>query len=287
MTGARRVTRPSITVRMHVTSWASARHMRRTTLRIPTQGFPARRRWRSGCKPDSPGPGAPCGTTSARSEPSTTPPRCRSSTIGSSPRSTRWPSGSTPRCRPGRGEPPPSRRVGAARGLSRTLRRTSNRRPRRTLAPGRPGSALAVLGGEGACSPRSCGVCFRVKVEGRENIPRRGPVILASNHRSFLDSIFLPLVLRRRVTFVAKAEYFDDPKTAWFFRGVGQIPIRREGGSASERGARVGHRRAARRRRVRHLPRGHAHRVTGTCTAATPASRGSRCAPARRSCRSG
>jgi 1-acyl-sn-glycerol-3-phosphate acyltransferase len=41
--------------------------------------------------------------------------------------------------------------------------------------------------------------------------------------------------VRRRVTFVAKAEYFDDPKTAWFFRGVGQIPIRREGGSASER----------------------------------------------------
>jgi 1-acyl-sn-glycerol-3-phosphate acyltransferase len=79
------------------------------------------------------------------------------------------------------------------------------------------------------------GVCFRVKVEGRENIPRRGPVILACNHRSFLDSIFLPAVLRRRVTFVAKAEYFDDPKTAWFFRGVGQIPIRREGGSASER----------------------------------------------------
>ena len=78
-------------------------------------------------------------------------------------------------------------------------------------------------------------VCFRVNVEGRENLAPRGPVILASNHRSFLDSIFLPLVLRRRVTFVAKAEYFDDPKTAWFFRGVGQIPIRREGGSASER----------------------------------------------------
>jgi 1-acyl-sn-glycerol-3-phosphate acyltransferase len=78
-------------------------------------------------------------------------------------------------------------------------------------------------------------VCFRIKVEGRENVPKHGPVILASNHRSFLDSIFIPLVLRRRVTFVAKAEYFDDPKTAWFFRGVGQIPIRREGGSASER----------------------------------------------------
>ena len=72
-------------------------------------------------------------------------------------------------------------------------------------------------------------------VEGREHVPKRGPVILAANHRSFLDSIFIPLVVHRRVTFVAKAEYFDDRKTAWFFRGCGQIPIRREGGSASER----------------------------------------------------
>ncbi len=78
-------------------------------------------------------------------------------------------------------------------------------------------------------------IFVRVRVEGREHIPRRGPVILASNHRSFLDSIFIPLVVRRRVTFVAKAEYFDDAKTAWFFRSCGQIPIRREGGSASER----------------------------------------------------
>jgi 1-acyl-sn-glycerol-3-phosphate acyltransferase len=78
-------------------------------------------------------------------------------------------------------------------------------------------------------------VCFRVRIEGRENLPARGPVILASNHRSFLDSIFIPAIVRRRVTFVAKAEYFDDPKTAWFFRGVGQIPVRREGGSAGER----------------------------------------------------
>lgn len=76
---------------------------------------------------------------------------------------------------------------------------------------------------------------FRVRVEGREHVPKRGPVIIAANHRSFLDSIFIPLVLHRRVTFAAKAEYFDDRKTAWFFRGVGQIPIRREGGSASER----------------------------------------------------
>ena len=75
----------------------------------------------------------------------------------------------------------------------------------------------------------------RVKIEGRVHVPKRGAVILAANHRSFLDSIFIPLVVHRRVTFVAKAEYFDDRKTAWFFRGCGQIPIRREGGTASER----------------------------------------------------
>ncbi|HEX2039427.1 MAG TPA: lysophospholipid acyltransferase family protein [Acidimicrobiales bacterium] len=76
---------------------------------------------------------------------------------------------------------------------------------------------------------------YRVRAEGLEHVPGSGPVILASNHVSFCDSIFLPLVLRRRVTFVAKAEYFEDPKTAWFFRAVGQIPIKREGGSASQR----------------------------------------------------
>jgi 1-acyl-sn-glycerol-3-phosphate acyltransferase len=75
---------------------------------------------------------------------------------------------------------------------------------------------------------------YRVRVEGLENVPADGAAILASNHVSFSDSIFLPLVLRRRITFVAKAEYFDDPKTAWFFRAVGQIPIKREGGSASQ-----------------------------------------------------
>jgi 1-acyl-sn-glycerol-3-phosphate acyltransferase len=76
---------------------------------------------------------------------------------------------------------------------------------------------------------------YRVRAEGVAHVPTAGPCILASNHVSFCDSIFLPLVLRRRVTFVAKAEYFENPKTAWFFRAVGQIPIKREGGSASQR----------------------------------------------------
>ncbi len=78
-------------------------------------------------------------------------------------------------------------------------------------------------------------VIFRVRAEGTSNLPRRGPAILASNHQSFIDSIFLPLVVRRRVTFVAKAEYFESWKTAWFFRAVGMIPLKREGGSASQR----------------------------------------------------
>jgi 1-acyl-sn-glycerol-3-phosphate acyltransferase len=78
-------------------------------------------------------------------------------------------------------------------------------------------------------------VAYRVKVDGGRNVPRSGPVILASNHHSFIDSIFLSLVVRRRVTFVAKAEYFETWKTAWFFRAVGMIPLKREGGSASER----------------------------------------------------
>src|SRR5947208_6034511 len=76
---------------------------------------------------------------------------------------------------------------------------------------------------------------FKVRVEGAEHLPADGAAILASNHLSFSDSIFLPMVLKRRITFVAKAEYFEDKKTAWFFRAVGQIPIKRGGGSASQR----------------------------------------------------
>jgi 1-acyl-sn-glycerol-3-phosphate acyltransferase len=77
-------------------------------------------------------------------------------------------------------------------------------------------------------------VFYRVHVDGRANVPTSGPVILAANHRSFMDSLFIPLVLRRRITFVAKAEYFESKKTAWFFRAVGQIPIKREGGTKCE-----------------------------------------------------
>ncbi len=76
---------------------------------------------------------------------------------------------------------------------------------------------------------------WRVDVEGREHVPAHGPAVLAANHQSFCDSFFLPLVVRRRVTFVAKAEYFDRWRTGWFFRAAGQIPIQRSGGDASQR----------------------------------------------------
>jgi 1-acyl-sn-glycerol-3-phosphate acyltransferase len=76
---------------------------------------------------------------------------------------------------------------------------------------------------------------FHVRSQGTQHVPRHGAAILASNHRSFIDSVFLPLVVPRRVTFVAKAEYFESWKTAWFFRAVGMIPLKRDGGSASER----------------------------------------------------
>jgi 1-acyl-sn-glycerol-3-phosphate acyltransferase len=73
---------------------------------------------------------------------------------------------------------------------------------------------------------------FNTEINGLENIPQTGPAILASNHRSFIDSIFIPYVIPRKVTFVAKAEYFDSIKTRWFFKATGQIPIRRDSSSS-------------------------------------------------------
>lgn len=86
---------------------------------------------------------------------------------------------------------------------------------------------------------------FRPWVEGLENVPEHGPAIFASNHLSFSDSIFLPLVVPRRVTFLAKADYFTEKGfKGWlkrrFFKGVGQVPIERTGGEASERALKTG-----------------------------------------------
>lgn len=79
---------------------------------------------------------------------------------------------------------------------------------------------------------------FRPWVEGEEHIPAEGAAIFVSNHLSFSDSIFLPLVVPRRMTFLAKADYFTGGGlkgrlTRAFFKGAGQLPVDRSGGRAS------------------------------------------------------
>ena len=80
---------------------------------------------------------------------------------------------------------------------------------------------------------------FRPHVEGGEYVPGEGPAIIASNHLSFCDSIFLPLMVRRKITFIAKAEYFTGKGikgwlTKMFFVGTGVIPVDRSGGRAAQ-----------------------------------------------------
>jgi 1-acyl-sn-glycerol-3-phosphate acyltransferase len=80
---------------------------------------------------------------------------------------------------------------------------------------------------------------LRPWISGAENIPRTGAVILASNHLSVIDSIILPLVVDRRITFLAKSDYFHGRGPGgWFVRnfllGTGMLPIDRSGGKASE-----------------------------------------------------
>jgi 1-acyl-sn-glycerol-3-phosphate acyltransferase len=80
---------------------------------------------------------------------------------------------------------------------------------------------------------------FRPKVSGLRNVPANGPVIIASNHLSFSDSIFMPLVVPRKVTFLAKSEYFTSPGLKGLlkklaFIALGQVPVDRAGGSRSE-----------------------------------------------------
>jgi 1-acyl-sn-glycerol-3-phosphate acyltransferase len=83
-------------------------------------------------------------------------------------------------------------------------------------------------------------VVLRPKVTGLHNIPRRGPVILASNHLSFIDSVIIPLVVPRHVTFIAKAEYWTGRGikgriSRWFFTTMGNIPVDRDDPRAGQR----------------------------------------------------
>lgn len=78
---------------------------------------------------------------------------------------------------------------------------------------------------------------FRPRIEGLEHVPEEGAAIVAGNHLSFSDHFLMPAILKRRITFLAKAEYFTGPGlkgrlTAAFFRSVGQIPVDRSGRGA-------------------------------------------------------
>lgn len=82
-------------------------------------------------------------------------------------------------------------------------------------------------------------ILFRPKVKGLRHVPATGPLIIASNHLSFSDSIFMPLVVPRKVTFLAKSEYFTSPGPKGLlkkltFIALGQVPVDRSGGRRSE-----------------------------------------------------
>ncbi|MFI1605929.1 lysophospholipid acyltransferase family protein [Streptomyces griseofuscus] len=86
---------------------------------------------------------------------------------------------------------------------------------------------------------------FRPRIEGLDHVPATGPAIIAGNHLSFSDHFLMPAILKRRITFLAKAEYFTGPGvkgrlTAFFFRSAGQIPVDRSGKEAGQAAIREG-----------------------------------------------
>jgi 1-acyl-sn-glycerol-3-phosphate acyltransferase len=86
---------------------------------------------------------------------------------------------------------------------------------------------------------------FRPWVTGHANIPKTGGVIMASNHLSFIDSVFLPLMIDRQITFLAKSDYYTARGfKGWaiksFLKAAGMIPIDRSGGKASEASLQTG-----------------------------------------------
>ncbi|MFI1725506.1 lysophospholipid acyltransferase family protein [Streptomyces sp. NPDC020489] len=86
---------------------------------------------------------------------------------------------------------------------------------------------------------------FRPRIEGLEHVPASGAAIVAGNHLSFSDHFLMPAILKRRITFLAKKEYFTGPGikgrlTAFFFRSAGQIPVDRTGKAAGQAAIREG-----------------------------------------------
>jgi 1-acyl-sn-glycerol-3-phosphate acyltransferase len=89
---------------------------------------------------------------------------------------------------------------------------------------------------------------FRPWVEGIENVPKEGPIIIAANHLSFIDSLLVPLMVPRRLVYLGKADYFGKWYSA-FFTSVNVIPVDRSGGEASMAALNAG---------IKELKKGHA-----------------------------
>ncbi|MBL5972908.1 MAG: 1-acyl-sn-glycerol-3-phosphate acyltransferase [Candidatus Leucobacter sulfamidivorax] len=83
---------------------------------------------------------------------------------------------------------------------------------------------------------------FRPRITGREHIPQAGPVLLASNHLSSLDTILIPSFSSRKVQFLAKASLFEKPLKGWFMRQIGAVPVHREVGAAAQAALEAGRR---------------------------------------------
>ncbi len=96
---------------------------------------------------------------------------------------------------------------------------------------------LTYFFGRGILTPLAR-LVYRPRIEGKANVPRTGPVIFASNHLSFIDSIAIPVTAPRPVHFLAKSTYFDGSGlSGWvsrsFFTSIGAIPVRRGAGQAA------------------------------------------------------
>jgi 1-acyl-sn-glycerol-3-phosphate acyltransferase len=120
---------------------------------------------------------------------------------------------------PGTHPPPEPERRPDARPSMRSAARHVHRRPS-TRGPVAYRMAKAAL-----TAPLR--LAYQLDVQGLENLPEDGGVILAANHRSFMDSIFIAAANPQPVAFLAKAEYFDRPITRFIFTSTGQIPLRR------------------------------------------------------------
>jgi 1-acyl-sn-glycerol-3-phosphate acyltransferase len=107
--------------------------------------------------------------------------------------------------------------------------------PAETATPRHAGFTYAL--GRSLISPLAR-LIYRPRIEGKDNVPRKGPVIFASNHLSFIDSIAIPVAAPRPVHFLAKSSYFEGTgASGWlsktFFESIGAIPVRRGAGQAA------------------------------------------------------